>query len=109
MDREGTAVARVIAPAGFAVNRVEIHFEPTPASLLPASVDVYDAADAGHTRLNQGQSGQWLRSLAADALLRRELPVASVALTGPTRGPLELDFHNVANPSLARIVLSGRY
>jgi len=109
VNREGTAVVHVVAPAGFAVNRVEIHFEPTPASPMPASVDVYDAADAGRTRLNDGQSGQWLRSLAADTLLHRELPVASVALTGPTRGALQLDFHNAANPSVARIVLSGSY
>jgi hypothetical protein len=108
-DREGTRVVRVVAPGRFAVSRVEIHFEPTPASLMPASVDIYEAAGARRTRLNEGQSGQWLRSLAADALLRREWPVATVMLTGPTQGPLELDFHNAANPSVARIVLAGTY
>jgi len=108
-DREGTRVVRVVAPGRFAVSGVEIHFEPTPASLMPASVDIYEAAGARRTRLNEGQSGQWLRSLAADALLRREWPVATVMLTGPTQGPLELDFHNAANPSVARIVLAGTY
>ena len=108
-DREGTRVVRVVAPGRFAVSRVEIHFEPTPASLMPASVDIYEAAGARRTRLNEGQSGLWLRSLAADALLHRKSPVATVTLTGPTAGPLELDFHNAANPSVARIVLAGTY
>ena len=76
----------VKTPAGFSVAQVEVHFQATPVARVPASIDVYGIDAAPRIRLNEGQSGQWLESLAADALVRRELPVATIRLAHPTTG-----------------------
>jgi hypothetical protein len=105
LDRGGVRVARIVVPAGFTVASVEIHFEPNPAASVPASVDVYGIEDTRRVRLNDGQSGEWLKSIAADALVRRESPVASVTLVRPVSGELEIECRGSANPPIDRIVL----
>jgi hypothetical protein len=98
----------VKTPAGFFVAQVEVQFQATPMARVPASIDVYEIDAAAHVRLNEGQSGQWLESLAADALVRREPPVATIRLAHPTTGGLELECRGSADPPIERIVLIGR-
>jgi hypothetical protein len=107
LDRERVPVSRVVAPAGFRVAAVEIHFQPTPGAPVPASVDVYAIDDTRRVRLNDGQSGEWLKSLAADALVRRQSPIATVTLVRPAAGELEIECRNSADPPIKRIVLIG--
>jgi len=107
-DREGISAVTVKTPAGFSVAQVEVQFQATPVARVPASIDVYEIDAAAHVRLNEGQSGQWLESLAADALVRREPPVAMIRLAHPTTGGLELECRGSADPPIERIVLIGR-
>ena len=79
-DRGATITFGVTTPAGLSVRRVEIHFRQTAVPLVPVAVDVYGVEGTARARLNEGLSGQWLESLAADALVRRESPVATVRL-----------------------------
>ena len=106
-NRGATITFGVTAPAGFSVRRVEIHFRQTAVPLVPVAVDVYGAEGTGRARLNEGLSGQWLESLAADALVRRESPVATVRLLRPATGELELEWINATDPPIERIVLIG--
>jgi hypothetical protein len=107
LDRAGVSALRVKVPAGFRVAQVEIHFQPTPVAAVPASVDVYGIEMAQRVRLNDGLAGQWLKSLAADALVRRELPVATIRLARPASGDLELETSGTVDPPIERIVLIG--
>jgi hypothetical protein len=97
----------VEGPSGFLVRAVEIHFEPSVVERVPAEVVVYAAGDAPRTRLNLGRSGLWIASLAADALLRRKAPIATVVLASAARGPLLLECRTSTAPPIGRIVLIG--
>ena len=56
----------------------------TPAVLWPLAAGIVAVGgDGTAARLNDGDSGEWIESLAADALLRRESPVATIR--GATR------------------------
>lgn len=109
-EREATITFSVTAPSGFSVRRVEIQFGQTAVPLVPTAIDVYgvDGVDgAARVRLNEGLSGQWLQSLAADALVRRESPVATVRLVRPATGVIEMECTNSTDPPIERIVLIG--
>jgi hypothetical protein len=106
-DREGVSALAVKTPAGFSVAQVEVHFQPTPVARVPSSLDIYGIDAAPRVRLNEGQSGQWLESLAADALVQRQAPVATIRLAQPARGDLELECRTSVDPPIERIVLIG--
>ena len=106
-DREATISFGVTAPAGFSVRSVEIHFKQTAVPLVPVAVDISGVEGTARVRLNEGLSGQWLHSLAADALVRRESPVATVRLLRPATGNLEVECRNSIDPPIERIVLIG--
>jgi hypothetical protein len=106
-DRGATITFGLTAPAGLSVRRLEIHFRQTAVALVPVAVDVYGIERAARVRLNEGRSGEWLESLAADALVRRESPVAIVRLVRPATGELELECRNSTDPPIERIVLIG--
>jgi len=106
-DREGVSAFAVKTPAGFAVAQVEIHFQATPVARVPASIDIYGIEATNRVRLNEGQSGQWLESLAADALVQRKAAIATIRLTQPASGDLELECRSSVDPPIERIVLIG--
>jgi hypothetical protein len=106
-DRGGIITFGVTAPAAFSVRSVEIHFGQTAVPLMPVAVEIYGIEGTARVRLNEGLSGQWLESLAADALVRRESPVATVRLVRPATGELEVECMNSSDPPIDRIVLVG--
>jgi hypothetical protein len=106
-DRGSTSTFAITVPGGFSARGVEIHFKQTAVPLVPAAVDVYAVDGTARVRVNEGLSGQWLESLAADALVRRESPVATVRLLRPATGELELECRNSADPPIERVVLIG--
>ncbi len=95
-------------PAGFVTTAIEVHFAPTVVRPIPEAIDVYAAGDPGRTRLNDGRSGEWLQSLAADAWLHRRAPVAAIRLRGVRSGDLDLQARGGGDLPVARIVLEGR-
>jgi hypothetical protein len=105
--RDGVQVVGVKTPAGFSVAQVEVQFQSTAVARVPASIDIFGTDAASRVRLNDGQSGQWLESLAADALVRREAPVAAIRLVHQAQGDLELECRGSADPPIERIVLIG--
>jgi len=102
---EGGMAFTVTAPPGFAVQRVEVSFRQSVVEQLPESIGVY-ALDSS-VRLNDNQSGDWIESLAADALLQRKAPVATIRLKTPQRGNLRVEFQKSEKPPLARMALCG--
>ena len=100
--------AVVEVPAGFAAEALELHFPMSVATLVTEAVDVFTRSVNAGARLNDGQSGEWLQSLAADSLLRRQAPVAVVYLAAPATQALELRFRP-GRSDLDRVVLLGRW
>jgi hypothetical protein len=84
-----------------------VSFSPTPVAAVPPAIDVYAIDRNQREKLNDGLSGQWLESLAADALVRREMPVATITLVHPVTGQLELESQGKMPPPVERIVLVG--
>ena len=72
----------------------------------PDEIGVYAFDGTRGVRLNQDRSGEWIESLAADALVRRTSPVATVTLNR-TAGELQVEFRHSENPPIERIVLIG--
>jgi hypothetical protein len=99
----------VKAPTGFSVRIVEVHLGQTAAPLVPPALDVYGFEGTARVRLNQGLSGQWLESLAADALVRRESPMATIRLLRPSTGDLEVEWRNASDPPIEKVVLLGEW
>ena len=104
--RAGTLRATV--PVGFSVGAVEISFAQTAVPSVPATVDVFGFDGSGRIRVNQGFSGEWLHALAADALVHRKTPVATIKLQQSVTGDLEVECRDIVNPSISRVVLVGR-
>jgi hypothetical protein len=101
----GHAAVIVTVPERFQASAVTLTFGHSAVQRVPATVNVY-AVDG--TRLNEEGSGIWIESLAADALLGRERPVATVRLREPYGMSLLLDFNMRNQPPLERVVLAGR-
>jgi hypothetical protein len=106
-DREPGTTLILKAPEGFVIHRVEVHFSPTAVAAVPPAIDVYAIDGSQRVKLNNGLSGQWLESLAADALVRREMPVATIALVHPVTGRVELESQGKTPPPIERVVLVG--
>ena len=104
----GTAVATVGIPVDLAAASVEIAFQPSAVRVLPSRIDVFDSASPDGGRLNRGRSGDWIHSLAADALVRRRPVVATVMLNEPARREIRIRFVGSDNPPIAHILLHGR-
>jgi hypothetical protein len=96
----------VPVPGGFLAKAVEVHFGPSAVDLIPDEIGVF-ATSSRRTRLNEGRSGEWLASLAADALVHRALPMATIVLSRPESGELLLEFRTATTPPIDRIVLIG--
>lgn len=75
---------------------------------IPPEIAIYGGNGVDRVRLNQGDSGRWLESLAADALLHRQPPVITVRLPSPTAMPIFVDLGSGSAP-IARIVVRGRF
>jgi hypothetical protein len=101
----------VEVPEQFDVEALEIRFEPSAVEEIPAAVGIYEYAGARGDRVNQGHSGEWLHSLAADALRHRASPVATVKveLTSSSAQALLLEFGNSPRPVIDGIVFLGRW
>jgi hypothetical protein len=106
-DRDIPTRLALKAPERFAIHRVEIHFSPTAVAAVPPAIDVYGIDGNQRVKLNDGLSGQWLEALAAEALVRREMPVATITLVHPVMGQLELRSTGKPPPPIERIVLVG--
>jgi hypothetical protein len=104
---EDRATVTVDVPGGFAAQTVEVQFGPSIVQRIPDEIAVYAFDGARRVRLNQDHAGEWIESLAADALLRRESPVAMVKLSRPVRGTFQMAFRNSTKPPIERIVLIG--
>ncbi len=100
-------VLAVATPPRFQASAVDIHFAASVVYPIPPEVIVFVTEGGVRGRANDGESGRWLESLAAIALLRRESPVATVRLARPTTGELQLDLGASRLPPLERIVLVG--
>jgi hypothetical protein len=104
---EDRATVTVDVPGGFAAQTVEVQFGQSIVQRIPDEIAVYAFDGASRVRLNQDHAGEWIESLAADALMRRESPVAMVKLSRPVRGTFQMAFRNSTKPPLERIVLIG--
>jgi hypothetical protein len=110
LNASSDAGVAVAVPEQFDLEAIEIQFEPSIVE-IPAAVAIYEYDGARGARLNQGNSGEWLHSLAAEALLRRASPVATVkvVLTRSTAKQLLLEFVNAPRPPIEGIVFLGRW
>jgi hypothetical protein len=105
----GGASVTVAAPKGFRIRRMEFSFRQSVVDRIPDSIGVYALEGTRRIRLNDGQSGEWIESLAANALVRRRLPVATIRLSEPESRPLEVDFRNSLKPPIERLGLCGEW
>lgn len=97
-------------PQGFVALAVEVHFALSAVVVdqMPTSIDVWSTPGNGdRIRVNAGQSGQWLESLAADALLHRKAPVATIRLSGPQTHDLQLERRGDGKAPIASVTLIG--
>ncbi len=99
----------VVVPEGFAAARLEMAFHPSVVDRIPASMDIYDRAGAGRRRLNDKSSGEWIHSLAAEALVRRRVPVVTVVFNSAHTGNLEVEFEDTHRPPIGSIALCGTW
>jgi hypothetical protein len=97
----------VAVPRGFAAQIVEVTFGQSIVQRLPDAIAIYTRQGSENVRLNRERAGEWIESLAADALLRRESPVATIELSRPVRTDLQLEFRNTDRPPIERVVLIG--
>jgi hypothetical protein len=104
----------VEVPGGFRARRVQVQFRPSVVAQIPDAIDVFAVVDgAKGPRVNDGQSGQWIHSLAAAALIRRESPVAAIDILGAetTAAPHQsflVEFRNSNSPPIERVMLVGQ-
>ena len=123
---DGGAALTVTVPNGFVAKQVEVAFRPSLVEQIPESIDVYALEGPGRVRLNQDHSGEWIESLAADALLGRHSPLATIRLDGSEHRKLLIEFRKAARqrntdqntyanwwhlslPPLGRIELCGEW
>jgi hypothetical protein len=107
VDAGDRTVLAVATSPHFTASAVELHFAASVVDPIPPEVIVFATEGGVRVRVNDGESGRWLESLAADALLRRQSPVATIRLARPTTGELQLDLGPARMPPLDRIILVG--
>jgi len=105
-DEPGMRTVNVKVPHGFTAAALEVSFRQSVIDQTPDEIGVYAFDGTRGVRLNQDHSGEWIESLAADALVRRASPVATVTLNR-TAGDLQVEFRHSENPPIERIVLIG--
>ena len=91
------------------MKRLEISFGQPVIEQIPESIEVYALEGASRVRLNEDHSGEWLESLAADALVRHRSPVTTIKLSGPLRGEFQVEFRKSEKPPIERISLCGEW
>jgi hypothetical protein len=106
---QDAATVTVEVPGGFVAHAVEVQFGQSIVQRIPDEIAIYAFDGALRVRLNQDDAGEWIESLAADALLHRESPVAAIALQRPVRGEFQVQFRNSAKPPIERMVLIGEW
>jgi hypothetical protein len=106
---DGSAFVTIRVPERFLVKKVEVAFFQSVVERMPESIEVYALDGGGNLRVNQDRSGEWIESLAADALLHRRSPVATISLIGPQSGTLQVVFRKSDKPPLDRIGLCGEW
>jgi hypothetical protein len=99
----------VAVPEQFEIEAVEVRFHPSVVDQVPVAVAIYEYDGARGSRINRGRSGEWLHSLAADALVRRASPVATISVVSTSSKALLLEFESSARPPIDRIVFVGRW
>jgi hypothetical protein len=105
---DGAAVS-VTVPPGFMTTAVEIAFRQSVVEWLPASIDVRAVEGDGKPAVNDGRSGQWIQSLAADSLVHRLSPVATIKVRPADTATFEIEFRQSEKPPVERITLCGRW
>ena len=78
-DEPGMLKVNVKVPHGFTAAALEVSFRQSVINQTPDEIGVYAFDGTRGIRLNQDHSGEWIESLAADALVRRASPVATVS------------------------------
>ncbi len=96
-------------PKGFAAQIVEVKFGQSIVQRIPDEIGIYASEGSARVRLNREHAGEWIESLAADALVHRESPVAAIELNRPVRNELQIEFRNSDRPPIERIVLIGEW
>ncbi len=105
---EGSSIT-LFAPGGFKASCIEVHFRLSAVDWVPASIGVFATRDGRRARVNLDGSGEWLESLAAEALVRRAPPVAAIRLNGPVSGRIDLACSRSARPPVDHLVLRGQW
>jgi hypothetical protein len=105
----GAKAMTVKVPNGFVAQAVEVEFGQSIVERITDEIGIYAFEGAQRVRLNQDHSGEWIESLAADALLRRESPVATIRLNRPERTEFQVELRNSDKPPIERIVLIGEW
>jgi hypothetical protein len=108
-DRTDSGRVSVDLPKGFAAQIVEVRFGQSIVQPMPDEIVIYASEGSERVRLNRAHAGEWIESLTADALLRRESPVAAIELKRPVRRELQIEFRNSDRPPIERIVLIGEW
>jgi hypothetical protein len=99
----------VKVPDGFVAQAVEVKIGQSIVEQITDEIGIYAFEGARRVRLNQEHSGEWIESLTADALLRREPPVATIRLNRPERTEFQVELRNSDKPPIERIVLIGEW
>jgi hypothetical protein len=99
------SVITLRAPEGFRVAALEVHFGQSAVGAIPGSINVFDSSLS--VKLNQGRAGEWIESLAADALLRRMSPIATIGLIATEAEEFLVELPESANSSIEQVVLLG--
>jgi len=97
-----------VAP-GFLTSAVEIQFAPSVLRSIPDEISISVVDGNRRIRVNRDHAGEWIESLAADALVRRESPQATIALNAPVRDRFQIECRNSATPPIERIRLIGSW
>lgn len=107
VDPANPSVLTVRGPAGGAWSAMEFQFAlaGTVIDTIPSEIRVSSSDDAARVPLNTGDSGRWIESLAADALVRRQSPVVRVGLAPFPAGPLRVEWIGTPKAPIERIVM----
>lgn len=99
----------ISVPTGFRATALEVRFERSPFDRIPSSIQVEGFDGTGVSRLNRDHSGEWIESLAADALVHRASPIAVIKFSRPARQQLRVSFRNSRKPPIEKMELIGEW
>jgi hypothetical protein len=108
-DHAGGRAIVVRIPERFHVKAVEFQFGPSLVHLIPAEIRLNAFDGTAGATINRGRAGEWMESLAADALLRRTSPVATIPVIATESRDFLVEFRPSQPPLIERIILLGNW